>query len=279
MDHFSKILQSEQPPIERVVRPFQRFSKEQAAGGIVLMLCAATALVWANSPWESSYESLWATEMRLGIGRFFIEESLLFWINDALMAVFFFVVGLEIKRELVGGELSSPRRAALPVVAAIGGMVVPALIYAAFNATSDGSAGWAILMATDIAFALGVLALLGSRAPLSLTIFLTAFAIVDDIGAIIVIALFYTGDVSWINVAVGGGLAAFTVERDRAERLAEDSTRVNGAIAEASELREGFLGRSHERPGLVSLYQVHEERDDRENTRHERDVLGYVHRS
>ncbi len=208
MDHFSRILQSEQPPIERVVRPFQRFSKEEAAGGVVLMLCAAAALVWANSPWESSYESLWATEMRLGIGKFFIEESLHFWINDALMAVFFFVVGLEIKRELVGGELASPRRAALPVVAAIGGMVVPALIFAAFNATSDGSAGWGIPMATDIAFSLGVLALLGSRAPLSLKIFLTALAIVDDIGAVIVIALFYTGDVSWINVAVGGGLLA-----------------------------------------------------------------------
>ncbi len=179
------------------------------------MLCAAAALVWANSPWESSYENLWATDMRLGIGRFFIEESLHFWINDALMAVFFFVIGLEIKRELVGGELSSPRRAVFPVVAAIGGMVVPALIYAAFNATSDGSAGWAIPMATDIAFALGVLALLGSRAPLSLKIFLTAFAIVDDIGAIIVIALFYTGDVSWINVAVSGGLLAVLAVANR----------------------------------------------------------------
>ena len=206
MDHFSTNLQSAQePPVERVVRPFQRFFREEAAGGIVLIFCAVAALVWANL-WEHSYESLWATEMRLGIGEYFIEESLHFWINDALMAVFFFVVGLEIKREMVGGELSSPRRAALPVAAALGGMAVPALIYMAFNATSDGSDGWGIPMATDIAFSLGVLALMGSRAPTSLKIFLAALAIVDDIGAVIVIAIFFTDQVNWIHVAVGGGL-------------------------------------------------------------------------
>ena len=206
MDHFSTNLQAgQEPPLERVVRPFQRFFREEAAGGIVLIFCAVAALVWANL-WEHSYESLWETQMRLGIGDYFIEESLHFWINDALMAIFFFVVGLEIKREMVGGELSSPRRAALPVAAAIGGMAVPALIYAAFNFTSDGSAGWGIPMATDIAFSLGVLALMGSRAPISLKIFLAALAIVDDIGAIIVIAVFFTDQVSWINLAVGSGL-------------------------------------------------------------------------
>ncbi len=206
MDHFSTILQPEQEPaLERVVRPFQRFFKEEAAGGIVLIFCAVAALVWANV-WEHNYESLWETQMRLGIGDYFIEESLHFWINDALMAIFFFVVGLEIKREMVGGGLSSPRRAALPVAAAIGGMAVPALIYTAFNATSDGSDGWGIPMATDIAFSLGVLALMGSRAPMGLKIFLAALAIVDDIGAVIVIAVFFTDQVSWINVAVGGGL-------------------------------------------------------------------------
>ncbi len=198
------------PPEERwaqnVLGPFQRFAREEAAGGIVLILCAAAALVWANSHWSGSYESLWETHLRIGVGSFSLDEPLHFWINDALMAIFFFVVGLEIKRELLGGELSSRKQAALPIMAALGGMIVPALLYIALNAGGAGSRGWGIPMATDIAFSLGVLALLGTRAPLPLKIFLTGLAIVDDIGAVVVIALFYTGDISWMNLAIGGGL-------------------------------------------------------------------------
>ena len=212
MDQFPSTAQvPDEPPIEWILRPFQRFSREEAAGGILLLLCAAAALIWANSPWANSYQSLWETHLRLGIGDFFLDEPLHFWINDTIMAVFFFVIGLEIKRELIAGELSSPRRAALPVMAALGGMLVPALIYTAFNAGGEGSRGWGIPMATDIAFSLGVLALMGARAPLTLKVFIAAFAIVDDIGAVVVIALFYTGDISWINLAVGGGLLGVLV--------------------------------------------------------------------
>ena len=207
MNAFAKMIR---PPEERwtqnVLGPFQRFAREEAAGGIVLILCAAAALVWANSHWSGSYESLWETHLRIGVGSFSLDEPLHFWINDALMAIFFFVVGLEIKRELLGGELSSRRQAALPIMAALGGMIVPALLYIALNAGGAGSRGWGIPMATDIAFSLGVLALLGTRAPLPLKIFLTGLAIVDDIGAVVVIALFYTGDISWMNLAIGGGL-------------------------------------------------------------------------
>lgn len=196
------------PPIERLLRPVHIFIHEQASGGIVLLLCAVAALVWANSPWDSSYERLWETHLRVGVGPHVIDEPVHFWINDALMALFFFVVGLEIKRAVLVGELASPRRAALPLIAALGGMVVPAGLYVAFNGQSEGARGWGIPMSTDIAFSLGVMALLGSRAPLSLKVFLSAVAIADDIGAVVVIALYYTGDISWANLALGGGLLA-----------------------------------------------------------------------
>lgn len=206
MERFAKFVEvPEKPPIEWVLRPFQRFTREEAAGGILLLLCAVAALAWANSPWESSYEELWETHLRLGLGDFFLDETLHFWINDALMAIFFFVVGLEIKRSVLVGELSSPRRAALPVVAALGGMLLPAAIYLALNAGTEGVQGWGIPMATDIAFSLGVLAILGSRVPPALKVFLTAFAIADDLGAVAVIALFYTEEIVWSHLAVGGG--------------------------------------------------------------------------
>ncbi|HYP06456.1 MAG TPA: Na+/H+ antiporter NhaA [Bryobacteraceae bacterium] len=178
--------------VERFVRPFQEFAHNQASGGILLLVCTVAALVWANSRWAASYVTLWHTPIGLTIGSFSINHDLHFWVNDLLMAVFFFVVGLEIKRELLAGELASPRQAALPILAALGGVVVPAAIYLMWNAGGPGSPGWGIPMATDIAFAIGVLALLGDRVPFGLKVFLTALAIVDDLAAVIVISVFYT---------------------------------------------------------------------------------------
>jgi NhaA family Na+:H+ antiporter len=180
------------PFVHSIVRPFQEFARTEAAGGIVLLLCAVIALFWANSPWSDSYFRLWEQSLSVGIGRFVLVRSLHQWINDGLMSVFFFVVGLEIKRELLLGELASLRRAALPIAAAIGGMIAPALIFLAFNPSGPARAGWAIPVATDIAFALGALALIAARASGGLKVFLAALAIVDDIGAVVVIAAFYT---------------------------------------------------------------------------------------
>ena len=181
------------PPIERLIKPFALFAKQASAGGIVLLACAVVALLWANSPLSEYYFRLWAIPVEVRFGSLVdIDKPLLLWINDGLMAVFFFLVGMEIKRELLVGELSSPRKAMLPMAAAVGGMVVPALIYASLNWGTPEIRGWGVPMATDIAFALGALALLGTRAPLALKVFLTALAIVDDLGAVLVIALFYT---------------------------------------------------------------------------------------
>ncbi len=194
-----------EPPIDQILRPFQEFFRVEASSGIILLVCTAVALVWANSPWADSYFNLWLTKLTIDIGGFGLSKPLILWINDGLMAIFFFFVGLEIKREILVGELSSPGRASLPLAAAIGGMVVPAAIYALINRGGPGAAGWGIPMATDIAFALGVLALLGKRVPLSLRIFVTALAIVDDLGAVLVIALFYTSGITWSWLAIGGG--------------------------------------------------------------------------
>jgi len=184
-------LQSDRP-LARAVRPFVRFSNVEAAGGIVLVAATVVALVWANSPWKDGYDSLWSTNVRFEFGSYAFDEDLRHVVNDLLMAMFFFVVGMEIKRELVTGELRDRRAIALPAMAAMGGMVVPAAIYLAFNAGGVGSKGWGIPMATDIAFALGVVALLGSRVPTTVKVLLLTLAIVDDIGAIVVIAIFYT---------------------------------------------------------------------------------------
>ena len=166
------------------------------------------ALVWANSPFQDSYTELWHTHLSISLGTHTLDLDLQEWVNDGLMTIFFFVVGLEIKRELVEGELREPRRAAMPAIAALGGMVVPALIYVAINAGGDGAAGWGIPMATDIAMAVGVLSLLGSRVAPSLKLFLLALAIVDDIGAIVVIALFYSDDIRLDALAVAAGIGA-----------------------------------------------------------------------
>ena len=176
-----------------------------------MLIAALVALALANSPLSQGFRDIWETHFVIGLQDFRYDKTFHHWINDALMAVFFFVVGLEIKRSLVLGELASVRRAALPIFAAVGGMVVPAALYIFLNGSGEASRGWGIPMATDIAFSLGVLALLGSRAPLSLKVFLTAFAIVDDIGAIVVIAVFYTEAISWANLGIGMGLLLFMV--------------------------------------------------------------------
>lgn len=191
----------------RSIRTFiQQFIGTEASSGILLIACTVFALIWANSPAAGLYTALWNTHFVIGVGRFVLDESLLHWINDGLMAVFFFVVGLEIKREILTGELSSVRRAMLPAAAAIGGMLVPALIYVLVVNGGEGSRGWGIPMATDIAFSLGVLTLLGSRAPLPLKIFLTGLAIVDDLGAVLVIAFFYSGGVNFIALLIAAGV-------------------------------------------------------------------------
>src|ERR671915_1267712 len=197
--------------IERVLAPFQRFVQTESSSGLVLLACTAVALVWANSPWAASYQHLWETELTLGLGPWSTRATLHHLINDGLMAVFFFLVGLEIKREMLAGELASVQRAALPMVGALGGMVIPASIYALINMGGPGAAGWGVPMATDIAFALGVLALLGDRIPLGVRVFLAALAIVDDIGAVLVIAIFYSGGIAWSALLSAGALVLLAI--------------------------------------------------------------------
>lgn len=201
---------------DRVVRPFQLFAQRQASGGLVLLGCAILALAWANSPWAWAYEQMLGVPLGISLGEQVLRLDLLHWINDGLMAIFFFSVGLEIKREFLVGELAERRKAMLPIVAAVGGMVVPALIYAGFNFNGAGAKGWGIPMATDIAFALGALAVLGSRIPEALKVFLVALAIVDDLGALLVIAIFYTPSIEWGGVAV---IAAFLLALWLANRI------------------------------------------------------------
>jgi len=205
---------SQRPLPRRVVQPLQSFLATEAASGVILLIAAVAALVWANSPWSGTYERFWATELTFRIGGVELAEDLRHWVNDLLMAVFFFVIGLEIKREVVHGALRDRRAAAVPVICAFGGMAVPALLYLAV-AGGEGSSGWAIPMATDIAFALGVLALLGSRVPPTLKVFLLTLAVVDDLGAIGIIALFYSEGIAgwWLLGAVGLVLAVVVLGR------------------------------------------------------------------
>jgi NhaA family Na+:H+ antiporter len=192
------------PPVTRAgggVQAINEFFEGEAASGIVLMAVAAVAVAWANLA-PDTYTGVWQRRLTIGAAPLVLSKPLLLWINDGLMAVFFLLVGLEIKREILGGELGSARKAVLPVVAALGGMVAPAVIYAFLNGAGPGARGWAIPMATDIAFALGVVALLGRRVAPSLRVFLTAVAIADDLGAVAVIAIFYTDHVVWIALAL-----------------------------------------------------------------------------
>ena len=191
-------------PIERLTYPLQSFISQEKSGGIVLGISVILAMVLANTGVSEQYFNFFKHELGFVYdGKPFLNYSIHHWINDGLMSVFFFVVGLELKREIVGGELSSPRKALLPIAAAIGGMIVPATIYLLFNPSGEVHHGWGIPMATDIAFALGVLFLLGKKVPLSLKVFLTALAIVDDLGAVMVIAFFYTSDISMMSLAIG----------------------------------------------------------------------------
>jgi NhaA family Na+:H+ antiporter len=186
---------------------FQRFILDESFSGVVLLAATAIALIWANSAIGESYDRLWSdTYFTIGVGSFELSKPLYYWINDGLMAIFFFLIGLEIKRELLVGDLSSMQKAGLPLVAAVGGMVVPALTFMIFNFNDEVYRnGWAIPMATDIAFALGILAMVGKRVPIGLKIFLTALAIVDDLGAVLSIAIFYTDTIQWLYLGIAFG--------------------------------------------------------------------------
>lgn len=190
-------------PIDAILQPINSYIKNESTAGIILFLSAIVAIIWINSPFAHSYHELWHFEFSISFAGHTISNTLHHWINDGLMSMFFFVVGLELKREIMGGELSSFKNALLPITAAIGGMVVPAVIYYLLNPESPESSGWGIPMATDIAFALGILSLLGNRVPVSLKIFLMALAIADDLGAVLVIAFFYTSDISLISLGTG----------------------------------------------------------------------------
>jgi Na+:H+ antiporter, NhaA family len=198
------MIQTKPRPIDTIMGPFRRFARLEASGGILLLIATAAALIWANSPWQATYHTLLHLPLSVGLGKYVVAQDLHHFINDGLMCIFFFFVGLEIKREVLTGELSSVKRAALPFAAALGGVVFPALIYVAVNRQSGILQGWAVPMATDIAFALGVLALLGNRIPVTLKVFVTALAIVDDIVAVLIIAIFYTSEISFKSL-----LAAF----------------------------------------------------------------------
>jgi len=188
-----------------LLRPFQVFVHAKSSSGILLLFCTIFALIWANSPWAQSYHDLWERHFVVGFTGLQLDLSLHTWINDGLMAIFFLLVGLEIKREILVGELSRLRQALLPMMAAFGGVLFPALIYLAFNWNTEAASGWGVPMATDIAFALGVLALLGPRIPLNLKVFLAALAIVDDLIAVLMIALFYSKGIDLIALALAGG--------------------------------------------------------------------------
>lgn len=194
----------------QLLSPFQSFVRSESSGGILLIVAAVVAFLWANSGAAPSYQAMKSVPLSLGFGEWGLEKPLLLWVNDGLMAIFFLLVGLEIKREFLVGEMSERKAALLPMAAALGGMAVPALIYAFVNRGGSGIDGWGIPMATDIAFALGIMALLGKRVPLGLKVFLTALAIVDDLGAVLVIALFYTASLklSMLLASLGVWVAA-----------------------------------------------------------------------
>ncbi len=203
---------------ERVSRGIIELLQSSALGGILLILFTIIALIWANSGWQESYHHLWHLKFGIELGNFSFKMDLHHWINDGLMAIFFYMVGLEIKREVISGELSSRKKATLPALGALGGMLFPALIYVAINASignPESANGWGVPMATDIAFSLGIISLLGKRVPLALKVFLVALAIVDDLGAILVIAIFYTAELNLPALFTGLGLLVFLFVLDR----------------------------------------------------------------
>ena len=197
------------PMPKRFLTPFQKFVKIESLSGVLLFGATLIALVWANSPLAGSYEDLWGTKLAIGTDRLGLDKPLILWVNDGLMAIFFFLIGLEIKREITIGELNSLRKATFPIFAALGGMFAPLGVFLLFNQNPDTADGWGIPMATDIAFTLAIVQALGSRVPLQLKIFLTAFAIVDDLGAVLIIAIFYSGGIVWSKLLIGLALVAF----------------------------------------------------------------------
>ncbi|MCF6279073.1 MAG: Na+/H+ antiporter NhaA [Flavobacteriaceae bacterium] len=186
--------------LKRSLTPFQKFVKVESLSGILLFGATIIALIWANSPYASSYETLWQYKIGISFQDFELKKPLILWINDGLMAIFFFLIGLELKRELLIGELNSMKKMAFPLIAALGGVIVPIALYLILNQNPETTRGWGIPMATDIAFALAILSLLGKRVPLSLKLFLTAFAIIDDIAAVLVIAIFYSSTIYWMLI-------------------------------------------------------------------------------
>lgn len=282
------------------VRPFVRFTRVEAASGIVLLAAAAAALAWANSPWSGSYERLFEeTRVVFGLGPIRMDETLAHFINDGLMAIFFFVVGLEIKRELIVGDLRELRAAALPVVAALGGMLFPALIYLAWTVGLEPAAvnGWAIPMATDIAFVIGVVALLGSRIPPGAKLFVLALAIADDLGAIAVIAMFYTSDLrlGWLGVAVGGLVVIWFGQRVGVRSLAfyvpvalaiwfstlesgVHATLAGVALGLLTPARSLYSAEEFERKavGILDTYPVGETTEDQERSDYEAELLSEI---
>ena len=199
-------------PIDRwIIDPMRGFLQNSTTSGIVLFTAAFAAILLSNSPLADQFHNFWEINLSIGLGDWRLSKSLHHWINDGLMAVFFFVIGLELKREIISGELRNPKNAILPIAAAIGGMVVPALIYYFINPSGEVHSGWGIPMATDIAFALGILYLLGDKVPVSLKIFLTVLAIADDLGAVLVIAFFYTSDINMLSLLTGAGFMAVLI--------------------------------------------------------------------
>lgn len=200
-----KAIQMAKTPIDLVVRPVSKFIHQEYTSGIVLFLSVIAALIWANSPASDSYHHVWQTRLAVSFDNRSFDHELHVWINDGLMAMFFFVIGLELKREFMAGELSTLKKASLPMVAALGGMLVPAGIYAALNLGLSSQSGWGIPMATDIAFALGLLSLSGKHIPGSVKVFLSALAVADDLGAVLVIAFFYTAHIEYAYLLFAGG--------------------------------------------------------------------------
>jgi NhaA family Na+:H+ antiporter len=212
---YSRISRLPERPIERLQRPFDAFMRVESAGGVVLLICTAFALVAANSPFAAAYQEFWDQELRIAIGELELVYPLWYWINDALMAIFFFVIGLEIKRELTIGELSDRKKIALPVAAALGGVMVPISIYLSLQYGRVGERGWAVPMATDIAFVVGCMSLLGKRVPHGLKVLMLSLAIVDDLMAVIVIAVFYTESISaaYLAASLAGLIAIVAMNR------------------------------------------------------------------
>ena len=212
---YSRITHLPDRPIQRLQRPLNAFMHIESASGIVLLICTAIALIAANSPYADAYQAFWDQKLRIAFGNFELAYSLSHWINDALMAVFFFVIGLEIKRELVVGELSDPKKVVLPVAAALGGVIAPVAIYLSLQYGEAGERGWAVPMATDIAFVVGCLSLLGKRVPRGLGILMLSLAIVDDLMAVLVIAIFYTASISttWLVGGAAGVVAIVAMNR------------------------------------------------------------------